>query len=67
VPPLYQGFEALIRIDTGEVLAARAAIMFDRVFLQHGVPAWPNGFDVDAIALHWEMDAAGLLVAPLAA
>jgi hypothetical protein len=34
---------------------------FSRVFVQNGVPAWPNGFDVDAIALHREMHEAGLL------
>src|SRR5262249_4091126 len=34
---------------------------FARVFIQSGVLAWPNGFDLDAIALHQEMSAAGLL------
>jgi hypothetical protein len=32
-----------------------------RAFVQNGVPAWPNGFDIDAIALHEEMKAAGVL------
>jgi hypothetical protein len=35
---------------------------FARVFVEMGVPTWPNGFDLDAIALHQEMVAAGLLV-----
>jgi hypothetical protein len=30
------------------------------------VPSWPNGFDLDPIALHQEMKAAGLLRAPAA-
>jgi hypothetical protein len=40
---------------------------FARVFVEYGVPAWPNGFDVDAIALHQEMEAAGLLSEPASA
>ena len=28
---------------------------FARAFVQNGVPAWPNGFDIDAIALHRDM------------
>jgi hypothetical protein len=35
----------------------RAPEMFGRVFLQLGVPTWPNGFDLDAIQLHEEMQA----------
>jgi hypothetical protein len=38
--------------------------MFRRVFVQCGVPAWPNGFDIDAIQLYREMKAQGALVAP---
>jgi hypothetical protein len=34
---------------------------FRRVFVSYGVPTWPNGFDVDAIALHDEMLDMGLL------
>lgn len=41
--------------------------MFARVFVQMGVPAWPNGFGLDAIALHDEMSQAGALNAPQAA
>ncbi len=34
---------------------------FARVFLDDGVLSWPNGFDLDSIALHLEMKASGLL------
>ena len=45
----------------------RDPAMFARVFVQCGVPAWPNGLDIDALALHEEMLKAGLLQAPRAA
>jgi len=35
--------------------------MFRRAFLSFGVPSWPNGFDLDAINLHMELEAAGAL------
>ena len=44
----------------------RDAALFQRVFVECGVPAWPNGFDLDAIALYREMDEAGLLTAKAA-
>lgn len=44
----------------------RDPAFFARVFLDDGVPTWPNGFDLDAIALHQDMKAAGLLRAPAA-
>jgi hypothetical protein len=34
---------------------------FRRVFIEFGVLAWPNGFDIDAIALHRDMKELGLL------
>jgi len=34
---------------------------FARVFLQLGALTWPNGLDLDSIALHDEMKAAGAL------
>lgn len=37
----------------------RDPAFFARVFVQSGVLAWPNGFDLDAIALHQEMAASG--------
>lgn len=39
----------------------REPALFTRVFIEYGVPTWPNGFDVDAIALYEKMSAAGLL------
>ena len=35
--------------------------LFARVFLEYGVPTWPNGYDMDAINLHMEMEASGAL------
>jgi hypothetical protein len=40
---------------------------FARVFAEAGVPTWPNGFDVDAVALYMELKEAGLLKRPEAA
>ena len=37
---------------------------FARVFVENGVLTWPNGFDLDPIALHDEMKEAGELHAP---
>jgi hypothetical protein len=37
---------------------------FGRAYLHMGVPAWPNGFAVDAIALHDDLLAAGALSRP---
>jgi len=34
---------------------------FARVFVEDGVLTWPNGFDLDPIALHDEMKQAGEL------
>jgi hypothetical protein len=39
----------------------RSQRYFARVFLQLGALTWPNGFDLDSIALHDEMMAAGAL------
>jgi hypothetical protein len=45
----------------------REPAYFRRVFLSNGVPAWSNGFELDAIALHMEMAKRGALKAPMAA
>jgi hypothetical protein len=66
--------EAGVR-DFSEMLVAggvmveplRDPVMFARVFVQNGVPAWPKGFDIDALALYREMADAGLLTAHEAA
>jgi hypothetical protein len=39
----------------------RDPAMFRRVFIELGALAWPNGFDLDSIALHGRMAAAGEL------
>lgn len=39
----------------------RDPAMFRRVFLEFGAPSWPNGFDLDPIALYREMEVAGSL------
>jgi hypothetical protein len=39
----------------------RDPAFFANVFIECGVLAWPNGFDVDTIALHLEMKEQGLL------
>ena len=39
---------------------------FARVFVEMGALTWPNGFDLDPIALHERMAAAGKLT-PVAA
>ena len=40
---------------------------FKSAFVSFGVPSWPNGFEVDAIALHMELEKAGLLIGSVAA
>lgn len=45
----------------------RDPTFFKRVFISFGVPSWPNGFEVDAIALHMELEQSGLLVRSVAA
>lgn len=39
----------------------RDPTFFKRVFIEMGVPAWPNGFDLDAINLYMELRDAGKL------
>jgi hypothetical protein len=39
----------------------RDPAFFARVFLDDGILTWPNGFDLDPIALHDEMKRAGEL------
>lgn len=50
--------------ETGSMIdALRDKTFFQKAFVSFGVPTWPNGFDVDAINLYREMDAAGELSA----
>ncbi len=52
----------------GEMVDALAdQAEFARVFVEEGVPTWPNGFDVDAIALYMGLREAGQLKRRLAA
>jgi hypothetical protein len=39
----------------------RDPAFFTRVFLDDGILTWPNGFDLDSIALHADMMERGLL------
>lgn len=39
----------------------RDPAFFARVFIEMGVPTWPNGCDIDAINAHMELEAAGRL------
>ena len=43
------------------VLPLRDQAFFDKAFISFGVPTWPNGYAVDAIGLHLELSARGLL------
>jgi hypothetical protein len=45
----------------------RDKALFQKVSVHDDVPAWPNGFEIDATNLHMEMDAAGLLTPRTAA
>jgi len=50
-------------IEEGGVMVEplRDLAFFSRVFIDDGILTWPNGFDLDSIALHDEMKRAGLL------
>jgi hypothetical protein len=54
-------FAQLIQEGGPMVEPLRDAAFFARVFVELGVPAWPNGFDLDALKLHMDMSAAGEL------
>ncbi len=49
-------------IETGPVMAPlRDPAFFRQVFLEMGVPTWPNGCDIDPTALRMRMQAEGSL------
>ena len=54
-------FSGLIEEGGQMVEPLRDPSFFARVFVEMGVPTWPNGFDIDAIKLHMDMAAAGEL------
>lgn len=56
-----QDFSKVVASGGPMVEPLRDPTYFARVFIDDGVIAWPNGFDVDSIALHDEMKKAGAL------
>jgi hypothetical protein len=54
-------FSGMIAEGGPMVQPLRDPIFFGRVFLELGTLTWPNGFDLDSIALHDEMKRAGIL------
>jgi Protein of unknown function (DUF2442) len=54
-------FTSLVADGGPMVEPLRDEAFFRRVFIEFGVLAWPNGFDIDAIALHRDMKKLGLL------
>ncbi len=54
-------FRELVFQEGSMVEPLRDVAVFSRVFVELGVPTWPNGFAVDAIELHREMKVLGLL------
>ena len=59
-------FADLIAEPSPMTTPLRDPAVFARVFIELGVPTWPNGFDLDAIQLHRDMQAAGELRRPAA-
>jgi hypothetical protein len=56
-----QDFSDLISEGGVMVEPLRNPAFFARVFVDDGVVTWPNGFDLDPIALHDGMKKSGLL------
>ena len=56
-----QDFESILKRPGAMIAPLKRPAYFARVFLEDGVPTWPNGYDWDPIALHDEMKAAGSL------
>ncbi len=54
-------FRPLIEEGGPMIEPLRDPTFFARAFVELGVPAWPNGFGIDAIKLHMDMQAAGEL------
>ena len=52
-------FSATVARDGEMVLPLKDPAFFARVFVELGALTWPNGFDLDPIALHDRMAAAG--------
>ncbi|MEJ2379229.1 MAG: DUF2442 domain-containing protein [Pseudolabrys sp.] len=54
-------FSATAARDGEMVRPLKDPVFFARVFVELGALTWPNGFDLDPIALHDRMEAAGEL------
>ena len=54
-------FSSTVTRDGEMVRPLKDPAFFARVFVELGALAWPNGFDLDPIALHDRMAAAGEL------
>jgi len=53
---------SFLRNESGPMLEPlKDPAYFRRVFVEDGVPTWPNGYDWDPIALHDDMKEAGEL------
>ncbi len=50
-------FSDLVAEPGPMVAPLRDPEFFRRVFLELGIPTWPNGFDIDAVKLHMDMQA----------
>lgn len=59
-------FSSTVARDGEMVRPLKDPAFFARVFVEFGALAWPDGFDLDSIALHERMAAAGELT-PVAA
>ena len=53
-------FSDLIAEGSEMVEPLRDPVFFSRVFLDDAILTWPNGFDLDSIALHMDMKERGL-------
>lgn len=54
-------FSEMVAMPGPMVAPLKSPEFFARAFLQLGTLTWPNGFDLDSIALHDEMKSAGRL------
>jgi hypothetical protein len=54
-------FSTMIEEGGPMVEPLRDPAYFARVFIDDGILTWPNGYDLDAIQLHREMESAGEL------
>ena len=54
-------FSALLSENGPMIEPLRDPAYFSRVFLEHGAPTWPNGFDVSPSWLHRELAVARAL------